>query len=107
MTRLTRLQRRFYKKQRCQRGIRTAGNAEIIRGKRSGSAGRRHKQKCHGSSCHVNTKNILFICGGAFPDLEGIIKERLNKQASMGFLAELSDKYDNDKNIMQKEPMRI
>ena len=25
----------------------------------------------------VNTKNILFICGGAFPDLEGIIKERL------------------------------
>ncbi len=50
----------------------------------------------------VNTKNILFICGGAFPDLEGIIKERLNKQASMGFLAELSDKYDNDKNIMQK-----
>ena len=26
----------------------------------------------------VNTRNILFICGGAFPDLEGIIKERLN-----------------------------
>ena len=25
----------------------------------------------------VNTKNILFICGGAFPDLDGIIKERL------------------------------
>lgn len=28
----------------------------------------------------VNTKNILFICGGAFPDLEEIIKERLNKR---------------------------
>ena len=27
----------------------------------------------------VNTKNILFICGGAFPDLENIIKERLNE----------------------------
>ena len=27
----------------------------------------------------VNTKNILFICGGAFPDLEEIIKERLNE----------------------------
>ena len=26
----------------------------------------------------VNTRNILFICGGAFPDLENIIKERLN-----------------------------
>ena len=34
----------------------------------------------------VNTRNILFICGGAFPDLENIIKERLNKQASIGFL---------------------
>ena len=27
----------------------------------------------------VNTRNILFICGGAFPGLEDIIKERLNK----------------------------
>ena len=27
----------------------------------------------------VNTRNILFICGGAFPDLTDIIKERLNK----------------------------
>ena len=44
----------------------------------------------------VNTKNILFICGGAFPDLEDIIKERLNKQASIGFYADLKDKYDND-----------
>ena len=35
----------------------------------------------------VNTKNILFICGGAFPDLENIIKERLNKQSSIGFRA--------------------
>lgn len=49
----------------------------------------------------VNTKNILFICGGAFPDLEDIIKERLNKQAAIGFLGDLSDKYDNDKNIMK------
>ena len=50
----------------------------------------------------VNTKNILFICGGAFPDLEQIIKERLNKQASMGFIADLKDKYNNDKNILSK-----
>ena len=33
----------------------------------------------------MNTRNILFICGGAFPDLDLIIKERLNKQASIGF----------------------
>ena len=37
----------------------------------------------------VNTKNILFICGGAFPELEDIIKERLNKSASIGFKSEL------------------
>ncbi len=50
----------------------------------------------------VNTNNILFICGGAFPDLENVIKERLNKQASIGFRAELRDKYDKDKNILDK-----
>lgn len=50
----------------------------------------------------INTKNILFICGGAFPDLEQIIKERLNKQASMGFIADLKDKYDKEKNILSK-----
>ena len=50
----------------------------------------------------VNTKNILFICGGAFPDLEQIIKERLNKQSSMGFIADLKDKYDHEKNLLAK-----
>lgn len=50
----------------------------------------------------VNTRNILFICGGAFPDLEGIIKERLTKQSSIGFGADLKDKYDHDKTILEK-----
>ena len=50
----------------------------------------------------VDTRNILFICGGAFPGLEDIIKERLNKQSSIGFNADLKDKYDHDKNILQK-----
>ena len=50
----------------------------------------------------VNTRNILFICGGAFPGLEDIIKERLNKQASIGFRADLKDKYDNDPDILEK-----
>lgn len=53
----------------------------------------------------VNTKDILFICGGAFPDLEEIIKERLNKQASIGFKAELKDQYDKDENLLQKVTM--
>ena len=50
----------------------------------------------------VDTKNILFICGGAFPDLESIIKERLNKQAAIGFMADLKDKYDNDSKLLNK-----
>jgi ATP-dependent Clp protease ATP-binding subunit ClpX len=50
----------------------------------------------------IDTKNILFICGGAFPGLEDVIKERLNKQAAIGFCADLKDKYDNDDNILAK-----
>jgi ATP-dependent Clp protease ATP-binding subunit ClpX len=50
----------------------------------------------------VNTKDILFICGGAFPDLDGIIKERLNKHSAMGFHGELKDKYDKDENILHQ-----
>jgi ATP-dependent Clp protease ATP-binding subunit ClpX len=50
----------------------------------------------------INTRNILFICGGAFPDLEEIIKERLRKKAAIGFQAELKDKYDKEKNILSK-----
>ena len=50
----------------------------------------------------VNTKNILFICGGAFPELPEIVKERLNKKSSIGFQADLKDKYDKDKNILMK-----
>ena len=50
----------------------------------------------------VDTKNSLFICGGAFPELEEIIKERLNKEASIGFRADLKDKYDNDENLLTK-----
>ena len=50
----------------------------------------------------VNTKNILFICGGAFPDLEDIIKERLQKKTSMGFNAELKDTVEHDEELLSK-----
>ena len=50
----------------------------------------------------VNTKNILFICGGAFPDLEEIIKQRLHKNTGIGYGADLKDKYDKEKNILEK-----
>ncbi len=50
----------------------------------------------------VNTRNILFICGGAFPDLENVIRERLTKKSSMGFQADLKDAYREDRDILQK-----
>ena len=48
----------------------------------------------------INTRNILFICGGAFPNLEGIIKKRLMKKTSIGFGADLKDRFDEEENII-------
>ena len=50
----------------------------------------------------VNTRNILFICGGAFPDLEEIISQRLSKQTSIGFNAQLKDSVEEQKDILKK-----
>lgn len=50
----------------------------------------------------VNTSHILFICGGAFPGLEKIIKKRLTKHGGIGFGAELKDRFDNDKDIFSR-----
>ena len=61
--------------------------------------GRKHPQQ---EFIQIDTTNILFICGGAFPDLDEIIKERLTKTASIGFNSELKDKYDKDTDILSK-----
>ncbi|MBP5154561.1 MAG: ATP-dependent Clp protease ATP-binding subunit ClpX [Lachnospiraceae bacterium] len=53
----------------------------------------------------VDTTNILFICGGAFPDLEEIIRERLARRSGIGFIGELSEKTNTDKNILTKVQM--
>ena len=50
----------------------------------------------------VNTSHILFICGGAFPGMEDIIKKRLTSQGTMGFGSELRDRYDHDKDLFAK-----
>ncbi len=50
----------------------------------------------------MNTRNILFICGGAFPDIEEIITNRLTKMSSIGFGAELRDTFENDPQILSK-----
>ncbi len=50
----------------------------------------------------VNTRNILFICGGAFPDLEQIIAERERMRSPMGFGAPLPAGPDEDPDILMK-----
>ena len=52
--------------------------------------GRKHP---HQEFIQVNTRNILFICGGAFVGLEHIIEQRLNRKA-MGFGAEVRGRND-------------
>ena len=55
--------------------------------------GRKHPQQ---EFIQINTKNILFICGGAFEGLEKIIKDRIGKK-SIGFGAQIESKNDIDK----------
>jgi len=54
--------------------------------------GRKHP---HQEFIQINTKNILFICGGAFEGLEKIIEQRLDKK-SIGFGANVQSKKDKD-----------
>ncbi|MFL2533613.1 MAG: ATP-dependent Clp protease ATP-binding subunit ClpX [Alphaproteobacteria bacterium] len=53
--------------------------------------GRKHPQQ---EFLQVDTKNILFVCGGAFEGIDKIIKSRINKK-SMGF----------NKSINEESPM--
>jgi len=52
--------------------------------------GRKHPQQ---EFIQVDTSNILFICGGAFMEIEKIIEQRVNKKV-MGFGAEIMGKHD-------------
>jgi len=54
--------------------------------------GRKHP---HQEFIQIDTRNILFICGGAFDGLEKIIEKRLDKK-SMGFGAEIKSRKDRN-----------
>ena len=56
------------------------------------NGGRKHPQQ---EFIHVDTTNILFICGGAFDGLDKIIEKRTDKK-SMGFGAEIVSKAERD-----------
>lgn len=61
--------------------------------------GRKHP---HQEFIQINTKNILFICGGAFDGIEKIIEKRLNKKG-IGFGAEIQSKQDSQLSDLLKE----
>ena len=50
----------------------------------------------------LDTKNILFICGGAFPGLEKTITKRLNKSAGIGFGAALKEDFSDRRDIFEE-----
>ena len=54
--------------------------------------GRKHP---HQEFIHIDTTNIMFICGGAFDGIDKIIERRLDKK-SMGFDAEICSKRDRN-----------
>ena len=59
--------------------------------------GRKHPEQ---KFVEVNTKEILFIAGGAFSGIERIISKRLNMQA-VGFSASLDDDKVDEENLLQ------
>ncbi|MGB1284225.1 MAG: ATP-dependent Clp protease ATP-binding subunit ClpX [Polaribacter sp.] len=59
--------------------------------------GRKHPEQ---KFIEVNTKDILFIAGGAFSGIDRIISKRLNMQA-VGFSASLDEDNIDDKNLLQ------
>jgi ATP-dependent Clp protease ATP-binding subunit ClpX len=60
--------------------------------------GRKHP---HQEFLQINTKNVLFICGGAFEGLEDIVSRRITYSGSqMGFLSGSRYKTESDNNVL-------
>jgi ATP-dependent Clp protease ATP-binding subunit ClpX len=60
--------------------------------------GRKHPEQ---PLVNINTKNILFICGGAFDGLEKVIARRL-RNSTIGFAAEESKVVEEDMHLLQE-----
>ena len=63
--------------------------------------GRKHPQQ---ELIHIDTTNILFICGGAFVGLDKIVADRIGKKG-IGFNAELAKKVDEDEDFLMCKVM--
>ena len=65
--------------------------------------GRKHPEQ---SLISIDTKNILFICGGSFDGLSGIISKRINS-AEIGFGKSLKNKSVDDENFEKVLPQDL
>jgi ATP-dependent Clp protease ATP-binding subunit ClpX len=63
--------------------------------------GRKHPQQ---ELIHINTRNILFICGGAFVGLDKIVADRIGKKG-IGFNAELNKKVEENTDELMAQVM--
>lgn len=63
------------------------------------NGGRKHPQQ---EFIQINTKNILFICGGAFDGIEKIIESRTDRK-SIGFGGDVATKQDRDSGVLLEE----
>ena len=61
-------------------------------------SGRKHP---HQEYIQIDTRNILFICGGAFEGLDEIVGQRIGKHAPIGFGATADDERSQDANLLQ------
>jgi ATP-dependent Clp protease ATP-binding subunit ClpX len=63
--------------------------------------GRKHPQQ---ELIHIDTTNILFICGGAFVGLDKIVADRIGRKG-IGFNAELSKKVEDNEDELMSQVM--
>lgn len=74
---------------------------KILEGTRAGvppKGGRKHPEQ---SLIYLDTRNILFICGGAFDGLEKIIAKRMKHNSAIGFTSEPSDTVEETYELFQ------
>lgn len=60
------------------------------------------RKHANNSVAYIDTKNILFICGGAFVGLDKIVEKRNNPAVTIGFSLHNDDKSELDKKLQEK-----
>ncbi|MEJ6757288.1 MAG: ATP-dependent Clp protease ATP-binding subunit ClpX [Crocinitomicaceae bacterium] len=65
--------------------------------------GRKHPEQ---KMIQIDTKNILFVCGGAFDGIEKIIANRVNRQ-TIGFSTSVEERVDTDSLLKYVNPTDI